>query len=108
MPVEPDAPMEAKARVIDVGLGRIVGRRGEVLLEAVADMILGSWMPPGLAEPYDPADPEGETDRLGASPCSRIGEGIVAWRTGEWPLFEDPDDMEVVRLRRLLPWLSWW
>jgi hypothetical protein len=49
----------------------------------------------------------GETDRLGP-PCSWIGEAIEVWRTGECPLFEEPDDMEVVRLRRLLPWLSWW
>ena len=39
---EPEAPIEARARVIDVGLGRMVGRRGDVLVEVVADMILGS------------------------------------------------------------------
>ena len=105
MPVEPDALMDARARLIEAGLGRMVGRRGEVLVEAVADMMLGSWMPPGLVAPY--AESGGETDRLGGPPCSWIGEGIEVCRTGEW-LFEDPDDMEVVRLRRLLPWLSWW
>jgi hypothetical protein len=36
-----------------------------------------------------------------------MGEGIEAWRVGEWPPPEDADDIEVVRLRRLLPWLSW-
>jgi hypothetical protein len=27
---------------------------------------------------------------------------------GEWPPVDDPEDIEVVRFRRLLPWLSWW
>jgi hypothetical protein len=51
VPVEPGPLIDARARLIEVGLGRMVGRRGEVLLEAVADMMLGSWMPPGLAAP---------------------------------------------------------
>lgn len=42
MPVDPEAPIEASASDIDDGLGRMVGRRGEVLVEAVADMMLGS------------------------------------------------------------------
>ncbi len=91
----------ASARVIDAGLGKMVGSRGELLLDPAADMMLGSWMPPlGLVGPYDPADPGGETER---SSCSRIGEGIEVWRTGECPLVEDPDETEVVRFRRLLP-----
>lgn len=67
MPPELGAPIEAKARDIELGLGRMVGRRGEVLVEAVADMMLGSWIPPGLAEPYDSG---GEADRLVGPPCS--------------------------------------
>lgn len=37
-----------------------------------------------------------------------MGEGMVASMMGECPVDEDEDDMEVVRLRLLLPWLSWW
>jgi hypothetical protein len=103
--LEPEPFIDDIARLMEEGLGRMVGRRGEVLVEAVADMMLGSWMPPGLVAPY--TESGGETDRLGAPPCSWIGEGIEVCKTGEW-LLEDPDDMEVVRLRRLLPWLSWW
>ena len=51
MPVEHDPLMDARARVMDAGLGRMVGRRGEVLVEAVADMMLGSWIPTGLVDP---------------------------------------------------------
>ena len=108
MAVEDGPPRPWRASFIDEGLGRIVGRRGEVLAEAAADMMLGSWMPMGLIELYEPADPGGETERLGASPCSWIGEGIEACSGGECPLVEEPDDMDVVRFRRLLPWLSWW
>ena len=39
---------EARASVIDAGLGRMVGNRGEVFVEPAADMILGSWIPLGL------------------------------------------------------------
>jgi 2-iminoacetate synthase ThiH len=46
--VEPELFIDAMARLMEAGLGRMVGRRGEVLVEAVADMMLGSWMPPGL------------------------------------------------------------
>jgi hypothetical protein len=67
VPVEPGPLIDARARVIEAGLGRMVGSRGEVLFEAVADMMLGSWIAPGLVDPYDSG---GETDRLGAPPCS--------------------------------------
>jgi hypothetical protein len=50
--LDAQAPLiDDSARVMDAGLGRMVGRRGEVLVEAVADMMLGSWMPTGLVEP---------------------------------------------------------
>jgi hypothetical protein len=74
--VEPEPHIEASASVIEAGLGRMVGSRGDVSVDAVADMILGSWMPPGLVEPYESADSGGETERLCASSCSWIGEGI--------------------------------
>ncbi len=90
----------ARASVIEAGLGRIAGRRGEALL---AVMMLGSWMPLGLVGPYDPADPGGETERLESSSCSWIGDGIEAGMIGEWPPVEEPEETEVVRLRRLLP-----
>lgn len=106
LPAEPGAPIEAKASVIETGFGRMEGRRGEVLAEAVADMMLGSWMPPGLADPNDRVDSGGEADRLAPPRCSWMGEGIVARRVGEWPLVEEADDVDVARLRRLLPWLS--
>lgn len=67
---ELEEPIEDRARVIEVGLGRMVGRRGEALEDAVADMMLGSWSPPGLAEPYDPVDSGGEEERLVAPPYS--------------------------------------
>jgi hypothetical protein len=51
VPVEQEPLTEARARVMEAGLGRMVGRRGEVLVEAVADMMLGSWMPMGLVDP---------------------------------------------------------
>jgi hypothetical protein len=35
-----------------------------------------------------------------------MGDGIEVWRIGDCPLVDDPDETEVVRLRRLLPWLS--
>lgn len=41
-------------------------------------------------------------------PCSWIGDGMDVGRFGECPPMEEPDETEVVRLRRLLPWLSWW
>lgn len=65
-------------------------------------------MPPGLLGPYEPAEPGGEAERLKLLSCSRIGEGTEACMRGEWPPVEDPEDTEVVRFRRLLPWLSWW
>jgi hypothetical protein len=50
-------------------------------------------------------DPGGDTLRLGDS---WMGLGIEACMRGECPLDEELDDMDVVLLRRLLPWLSWW
>lgn len=43
-----EVPLEtvlARASVIEAGLGKMVGRRGE-WFDPVADMMLGSWMPP--------------------------------------------------------------
>jgi hypothetical protein len=40
--------------------------------------------------------------------CSRIGDGIDVSMVGECPPVEEPEEIEVVRFRRLLPWLSWW
>ena len=69
----------ARASVIDAGLGRMVGKRGDVFVDPAADMMLGRWMPLGLeVTPYEPADPEGEQERLGPPSCSWIGEGIDA------------------------------
>jgi hypothetical protein len=42
VPVEPEPPTEARASDMEDGLGRMVGSLGEVLVEAVADMMLGS------------------------------------------------------------------
>ncbi len=47
----------------------------------------------------------GETLRLGDS---RMGLGTEAAMSGDCPADEEPDEVEVVRFRRLLPWLSWW
>lgn len=99
--VDPGPLRDPMARAMDAGFGRMVGRRGEALFDAVADMMLGSWIPFGLVLPY--VESGGVTDRLWASTCSWIGEVIEVWRTGECPLMEDPDEREVVRLRRLLP-----
>lgn len=38
------APAVARARVIDAGLGRIVGSLGDVSVDGAPDMMLGSWM----------------------------------------------------------------
>lgn len=52
VPAETDGFVDgAWAMLMDAGLGRMVGSRGEGFPEAVADMILGSWMPPGLVAP---------------------------------------------------------
>ena len=93
----------ASAMVIEAGFGRMAGSRGDALWPV---MMLGSWMPPGLVGAYDPADPGGDIERFDPS-CSRIGEGMFAGMIGEWPPVDEPEETEVVRLRRLLPWLSW-
>lgn len=51
VPAEAEPPIDARASFIEAGLGRMVGRRGDALAEAVAVMMLGSWMPVGLIEP---------------------------------------------------------
>lgn len=101
---------EARARVMDAGLGRIVGRRSEASVEAPACMMLGSCTLFGEVGAYEPALPGGDVDRDGVPipSCSWIGDGIDASMVGEWPLVDDPEDIDVVRFRRLLPWLSWW
>ena len=62
----------------------------------------------GDAGPYEVALPGGELDRDEMPPCSRIGDGIDVGKIGERPPVEEPEDIEVVLFRRLLPWLSWW
>ncbi len=85
------------------GFGRIAGSLGDVLFPP---MMLGSWTGTPLAGdvgPYGPELPGGELEREAAA--SRMGEGIVAGRMGECPV-EEPDETDVVRFLRLLPWLS--
>ncbi len=95
---------------MEAGLGRMVGSRGETSVEEPAFMMLGSCTLLGEVDEYEPALPGGDVDREGVPrpSCSWIGEGIDACMVGEWPPVEDPDEIEVVRFRRLLPWLSWW
>lgn len=71
-------------------------------------MMLGSCRLTGEAGAYEPALQGGDVEREGVpSPsCSWIGEGIDASIVGEWPPVDDPEDIEVVRFLRLLPWLS--
>jgi hypothetical protein len=45
------APVVARGSVILAGLGKIAGRSGKVLLEAVADIMLGSWTIAGEVGP---------------------------------------------------------
>lgn len=88
-------------RVMQIGLGRMAGSRGEALWP----MMLGSCMGAGETGAKLPELPGGDTER---GVDSRSGEGIVCCMTGEW-FAEEPEETEVVRcLRRLLPWLSWW
>lgn len=42
VPAEAEPPIDARASFIEAGLGRMVGRRGDALAEAVAVMMLGS------------------------------------------------------------------
>lgn len=38
---------------------------------------------------------------------SWLGDGLMAGSTGDRS-DEEPEETDAVRLRRLLPWLSWW
>lgn len=99
---------EARARVMHVGLGRIAGRRGEASAEFPAAIMLGNCTLPGDVGPYEPTLLDGDADREGvpSASCSWIGDGIDPSIVGECPPVDDPEDIEVVRFRRLLPWLS--
>jgi hypothetical protein len=52
---------------MDAGLGRIVGRRGDVSVEAPAFMMLGSCTLFGEVGAYEPALPGGDVDREGVA-----------------------------------------